>query len=231
MLIIVCQTFANDYIKLFPPKDRTEVANSVVKVDLTRNLGTSHYLSHVLLCGLVSLSTQISARLNPRLSAEVDQTVNEVIPACKDWTPVQIFPAFLRIVAIVSGNLFVGADLCRNEAYLATAIDFTNDITAGAAEIKRWPKWLRSFAMYFNLAPAVARGHAHRRRMQEFFEPLVATRRQLMKEGKEVPDDVLQWMLEKTMSNGILDVGHLTDMQLLLTLASIHTTSLSATAM
>lgn len=33
---------ANDQIKLFPPKDRTEVANSVVKVELTRNLGMKH---------------------------------------------------------------------------------------------------------------------------------------------------------------------------------------------
>lgn len=190
-----------------------------------------------MICGSVhvakspQLSPPPTARLNPRLSAEVDQTVSEVIPRCDDWTPLEIFPAFLRIVAIVSGNLFVGPDLCRDEAYLATAIDFTNDVTAGAAEIKRWPKWLRAFAVYFNLTPAVARGHAHRRRMQAFFEPLVAARRQAMSEGREVPDDVLQWMVEKTMSNGILDVGHLTDMQLLLTLASIHTTSLSATAM
>lgn len=137
----------------------------------------------------------------------------------------------LRVVAIVSGNLFVGPDLCRDEGYLKTAIDFTNDVTAGAAEIKRWPKWLRSFAVYFSLAPAVARSQAHRRRMRAFLGPLVEARRRLVREGKAVPDDVLQWMVEKTTENGITDVGHLTQMQLLLTLASIHTTSLSATGM
>lgn len=173
-----------------------------------------------------------AVRLNPRLSAEVDQTVKAEIPSSAEWTPVQIFPALLRIVAIVSGNLFVGPVLCRDETYLATAIDFTSDITAGAAELKRWPRWLRSTAVRLGLAPAVARSQAHRRRMRGFLEPLVEERRRRMRDGgAEVPDDVLQWMVEKTADNGILDVGHLTQMQLLLTLASIHTTSLSATAM
>lgn len=220
------QTFANEHLQLFPPKDRTEVANSVVKVELTRNLGTSPILEQA---GLPL--TQFAVRLNPRLSAEVDQTVTAELPACSDWTSVEIFPVLLRIVAIVSGNLFVGPDLCRHETYLSAAIDFTADCTAGAQEIKRWPSWLRSLVVYFKLAPAVNRTEEHRQRLRAFLEPLVQERRGLMREGKEVPDDVLQWMIEKTMEHGITDVGHLTQMQLLLTLASIHTTTLSATAM
>ncbi|KAG8162698.1 hypothetical protein KVR01_007176 [Diaporthe batatas] len=202
-------TFANDHIKLFPPKDRTEVANSVVKVELTRSL----------------------TRLNPRLSAQVENTINSEIPPCKEWTPLTIFPILLRVVAIVSGDIFVGPDYCRHEVYLASAIDFTNDITAGAAQIKRWPKFMRGLVVKLKLAPAVNRGQGHRRRMREFLEPMVAKRRQLMREGHPVPDDLLQWMVEKTGEHGITDVGHLTDMQLLLTLAAIHTTTLSATAM
>lgn len=174
---------------------------------------------------------QSLVRLNPRLSAEVDRTVNAELPGCSDWTPLQVFPILLRIVAIVSGNLFVGPDLCRHDVYLTAALDFTNDCTAGAQEIKRWPRWLRSFAMYFKLAPAANRSEEHRRRMRSFLEPLVDERRALMEEGKDVPDDLLQWMVEKTTEHGITDVGHLTQMQLLLTLASIHTTTLSATAM
>lgn len=34
-------SFADDHIKTFPPKDKTEIANKVVRVDLTRNLGRS----------------------------------------------------------------------------------------------------------------------------------------------------------------------------------------------
>lgn len=157
--------------------------------------------------------------------------MNAELPPSGDWTPLQIFPVLLRIVAIVSGNLFVGPDFCRHEVYLASAIDFTNDITAGAQQIKRWPKWLRSFVVYFKLAPAVNRSYEHRRQIQAFLEPIVEERRGWMKEGKAVPEDLLQWMIEKTAEHGISDIGHLTDMQLLLTLASIHTTTLSATGM
>lgn len=170
-------------------------------------------------------------RLNPRLSAQVENTINSELPPCNDWTPLTIFPILLRVVAIVSGDIFVGPDYCRHEVYLASAIDFTNDITAGAAQIKRWPKFMRSLVVKLKLAPAVTRGQEHRRRMREFLEPMVAKRRQLMREGHPVPDDLLQWMVEKTAEHGITDVGHLTDMQLLLTLAAIHTTTLAATAM
>lgn len=170
-------------------------------------------------------------RLNPRLSAEVDQTVHDELPGCEDWTPFPIFRVLLRVVAIVSGNLFIGPDLCRHEVYLASAIDFTNEVTAGAQQIKRWPKWLRGFVVYFRLAPAVNKSYEHRRRMQAFLEPLVVERREMLKKGKAVPEDLLQWMVEKTAEHGIYDIEHLTDMQLLLTMAAIHTTTLSATGM
>lgn len=192
--------------------------------------------------------SQRPVRLNPRLSAEVDRAVNDEIPAGGDWTPVRIFPVLLRIVAIVSGNLFVGPRACRDPAYLGAAIDFTADVTAAAAEIKRWPAWLRPLAARLpGLAPSVRRSQAHRRRLQALLAPMVEERRRrllLLRGGERgasgVPaddgdgdggDDVLQWMVEKTTDNGILDAGHLAQMQLLLTMAAIHTTSLSVTGM
>lgn len=33
------QAFANEYIGMFPPKERNDVANSVVKGELTKSLG------------------------------------------------------------------------------------------------------------------------------------------------------------------------------------------------
>ncbi|KAF3766428.1 cytochrome P450 [Cryphonectria parasitica EP155] len=188
---------------------RTEVANSVVKVDLTRNL----------------------TRLNPRLSEEVNKTVNAELPPCADWTSVPVFPVLLRIVAIVSGNIFVGPDLCRHEVYLASAIEYTKEVTTAAQEIKKWPKWLRSAVAYLELSPALKRSQEHRRRMKAFLEPIFQDRRQMMRNGQPVPEDLLQWMVEKTMEHEINNIEHITDMQLLLTMAAIHTTTLSATAM
>lgn len=200
---------ANDHIKLFPPKDRTEVANSVVKVELTRNL----------------------VRLNPRLSAEVEETISQELPAAEDWTAIPAFASLCRVVAIVSGNIFVGPDLCRHEAYLDSAINFTADTTAATHQVKAWPRWFRSSAVALGLCPAIQKARAHRQRMSKFLGPLVTERRQLLKEGKPVPDDMFQWIIEKAQKNGITELEHLASMQLLLTFAAIHTTSLTATAM
>jgi cytochrome P450 len=44
-----------------------------------------------------------------------------------------------------------------------------------------------------------------------------------------MPSDTLQWMLDKTEAEGITDVAVITNMQLLLTMAAIHTTTLTTT--
>lgn len=170
-------------------------------------------------------------RLNPRLSAEVDQTVNAEFPTCEDWTALPICSVILRVVAIVSGNIFVGPDLCRHEGYLNTALDFTTDTAAATFEVKRWPKWFRSTAVRLGLCPSIQTAQAHRRRLTDLFKPMVAERKALMEAGSAVPDDTFQWMLEKTIKHGIVNLQHLADMTLLIIFAAIHTTTLSATAM
>lgn len=177
------------------------------------------------------LSLASLVRLNPRLSEEVDQTVNAEFPACEDWTPLPIFSVILRVVAIVSGNIFVGPDLCRHEAYLNAALKFTTDTAAATQEVKRWPKWFRSTAVRLGLCPSIQNAQAHRQRLYDMFKPMVEERKALMEAGSPVPDDMFQWMLEKTTKHAIVDLQNLTDMTLLIIFAAIHTTSLSATAM
>lgn len=174
-----------------------------------------------------------AARLNPRLSAEVDKTVNSELPECQDWTPLQIVPILLRIVAIVSGNLFIGPENCRHEAYINSAIHFTTDCAAASAEVKRFPKWLRPIIVALGFVPSLGRIQGHRKQLHKLLAPMVNERRQLKKEGKPVPEDVLQWMVEKLdeAANGKMRMDHLVQCQLLLIVAAIHTTTLSATAM
>ena len=60
-------------------------------------------------------------RLNPIIAEEVDQSYREELPPCKDFTPVNIYGKLLRIVAKVSGRIFIGPELCRSEKYIDTA--------------------------------------------------------------------------------------------------------------
>lgn len=157
--------------------------------------------------------------------------MNAEFPACEDWTPLSIFNVILRIVAIVSGNIFVGPDLCRHEVYLNAALKFTTDTAAATQEVKRWPKYFRSAAVRLGLCPSIQKAQAHRRALFDLFKPMLEERKALMEADRPVPDDLFQWMLEKSMKHGIVNLQHLTDMQLLIIFAAIHTTTLSATAM
>ncbi|KAK3374752.1 cytochrome P450 [Podospora didyma] len=204
------KTFENKHVHLFPAKDKSTIVNNVVKSDLTRNL----------------------TRINPRFSVVVAQTVAEEMPPCSDgtWTPVVLSSVLLRIIAIVSGNIFLGPELCHEEEYMYCAIMFTMDLVAASAALKKWPSFLRSVAASY-LVPQVARVRDHRRRMKEFIKPVVEKRLKIIRSGDEEkrPDDLFQWMMEKAAAAGITDAGDLTDMLLLLLLAAIHTTSLAVT--
>lgn len=153
------------------------------------------------------------------------------MPPCKDWTPVDIFPMLLKLVAIISGNVLVGPDLCRHEVYLAAAINYTVDVTDAGKALKRWPKYLRRLVVLLNLEPAVSTTQEHRKRVRACLGPLIEERRRLLREGRPVPEDLLQWMIEKANEHNILDIAHITDMMLILIVASIHQTSMSTCGM
>ncbi|CAK7237381.1 hypothetical protein SCUCBS95973_009939 [Sporothrix curviconia] len=207
VLTAFMKVMENDYIHLFPCHHNTHIANSVVKKELTRSL----------------------AKINPALSRAVAETVASEMPAECDsgWTPVNINAVLLRMVAIISGHVFVGPELCRRPEYLDAAVNFTTDITMAVPIVKRWTKLIRPLAKYFE--PQLAKVQAHRARMRDFLAPVIAERKAKKARGDTMPEDTLQWMLDKTEAEGITDATELTNMQLLLTMAAIHTTTLTTT--
>lgn len=62
----------------------------------------------------------------------MDQSYREELPPCKDFTPVNIYGKLLRIVAKVSGRIFIGSELCRSEKYIDTAskLHLARDLSA-----------------------------------------------------------------------------------------------------
>ncbi|KAK3937790.1 cytochrome P450 [Diplogelasinospora grovesii] len=186
--------------------------NHVVKADLTRNL----------------------PRINPRLSEEVDRSVKTELPPCEDWTPIVINQALLRIVAIVSGHIFLGPELCRREEYLHASINYTVDVFKAVRALKKWPTVIRPFGAWFT--PELASIKEHKQRAKEFLIPIIQERRAMMARGEEMPDDMLQWMLEKsvpghnpTTETKMEDDAEMAFLQLTLSMAAIHTTSMTAT--
>ena len=81
------------------------------------------------------------------------------------------------------------------------------------------------------ILPDVVRLRTHREDVRRFLTPVIEERRRLKAAGEQLPDDTLQWLLNRAEDAGIIDLADITHMQLLLTMAAIHTTTLTATRM
>ncbi|KAH7025664.1 cytochrome P450 [Microdochium trichocladiopsis] len=179
--------------------------NHVIRSDLTHNL----------------------PRINHLLSKEVAQTVPEYLGKHREWTRVNINEKLLKMVAIISGHVFIGPQLNRDERYLDASINYTVDLFKAAGELQKWHRLIRPIGKYF--IPSVHQLHEQRRRAKEFLVPVVQKRRALREAGEEVPDDMLQWMIAKADKFNVSDDGDIAETQLTLSLAAIHTTTLTAT--
>lgn len=163
-------------------------------------------------------------RINGRLTEETARTVVEELGPCEDWTDVNVYSKLLRIVAIVSGNIFLGPQLCRTDEWVNSTITYTVDLFGSIGKLKQWRPWTRPIGQYF--IPELKSVHEHRRKARAFLAPVIAERRELMKGGKELPDDMLQWMMNKTAEFNLSD-DDLSVIQLNLSLAAIHTTTIT----
>lgn len=152
--------------------------------------------------------------------------MTEIFGDNKDWTPVVVYQRLLPIVAIISGNIFLGPDLCRSESYLHHSIHYTVDLFTAISKLSQWQWWTRPIGQYF--IPELKNVFEHRRKAREFLLPVIQERRRLMREGLEVPDDMLQWMLAKSDDYGLTD-DDMSEVQLNLSLAAIHTTTATIT--
>jgi cytochrome P450 len=150
--------------------------------------------------------------------------VNEILPGCEDWTEINLYSKILPIVAIVSGAIFLGPDLCRREEYVHSSINYTVDLFTAIPKLKLWNPWLRPIGKYW--VKELKSVEEHRSKAKEFLRPVIAERRQMAKDGKALPDDMLQWMLNKCQDFGLTDED-MAILQLNLSLAAIHTTSLT----
>lgn len=157
---------------------------------------------------------------------EVARAVDDELGQCKDWESTRIYQKLLRIVAIVSGHIFLGPELCRREEYLYASINYTVDLFAAVRKLKAWNSLVRPFVQYF--VPELAKIAEHRKKAREFLLPVIRERRETMKNGGEVADDMLQWMINKADEFKVSD-EELADTQLTLSLASIHTTTMTTT--
>lgn len=125
--------------------------------------------------------------------------------------------------------MFVGISLCRNEEWLNTSVKFTEDIFTNAIVSTLVPKFMSSFlaAWVFPYASRVAR---HRKIAHKYLAPIYAELLAKQASGSEEKpkEDVFSWMLGHASPKPELRTPEkLADFQLMLSMAAIHTTTIS----
>ncbi len=178
----------------------------------------------------------LQTKLTPNLGTfietieeELDFAIKKEFPPCgKTWTPVKIHPIVLRLVARISARIFVGFPLCRDEDWLDTSVHYTENVFRTVTAMRLFPKVLQPAVSL--LLPPAWKVPQNLKFAQSLIVPLVIERREAQKSGDpsyQKPNDLLQWMMDGADVNDG-QPNKLAHRQLLLTLASIHTTTMAA---
>ncbi|KAH8887497.1 cytochrome P450 [Thozetella sp. PMI_491] len=189
----------------FTPGPHAELLNTIIRTKLSHNL----------------------ARLVPQLKDELDYFVANEFPACEEWTPVKIQPLALRAISRLSGHAFVGRALNRNEAWMDTNTNFAVHVFVAVVKLQFFPAWLRPIGQY--LVSDLAQIRRDIAKARGMLQPIIEERLRDLEcggyNGEEKPDDFIQWLLESLPEEQRTDFVAQTELQLILSAASIHTTN------
>jgi cytochrome P450 len=163
------------------------------------------------------------------LGDEVDAAVRKYLPPCDDWTEVNINSKVMDIITKVSGRIFVGQDLSQDPEYLECGSMYTFVLFDAVRAIKLVRPWLRPFLV--PRLPEMKKLREMEKRAANYLQPIVRERLEAQKNDPnwQKPDDMMQWLLTRSVEKGEVSVEHLAKVQLGLIFAGIHTTTMTAT--
>ncbi|KAI1080681.1 ent-kaurene oxidase [Whalleya microplaca] len=164
------------------------------------------------------------SRMIPALKKEFQHIIAEEFPECQEWTPFKIQPFMIRTIARLSGRVFVGPTLNRSEEWMDININFAITAFIAVLKLQFFPPWMRPVAQY--LVSELATIEKDIAKAKAMVTPIIEERlRDSEVPGYEKPDDFCQWMLDALPEDQKRNYYIQGQIQLLLSAASIHTTS------
>lgn len=178
-----------------------------IKIDLTRNI----------------------KKVLEELQNESSYVIPKVVGPCEDWTEVSAYSSVLQIVAVISGRVFVGYPLCRDEQWVEMAITFTVACFSASAALLKIPSWIRPLVARW--APEVKLINTYRAMGTRLLKPIIEERIAAMKKDPNfvLPNDLIEFLMRNSDEQGKEDVAELAHHELLVSIAAIHTTSMNLT--
>ncbi|PVH82428.1 cytochrome P450 [Cadophora sp. DSE1049] len=182
----------------------------------------------------IDLTRHIASTLDD-LQEEIQYGFDKEFGPCEDWTPISLYGKMTRIVALLSGRVFVGRPLSREEEWIQATVMYTFYSMQAKDAVNAYHPSLRSIVAPF--IPELQNLKKFRRRGAELLMPIL--QQQLAKEDNEkiLRDDnadeqgtMISWILKHTAENRRSDPMVLGNNQMGLSMAAIHTTSMATTA-
>ncbi|OBT60670.1 hypothetical protein VE03_09880 [Pseudogymnoascus sp. 23342-1-I1] len=183
---------------------------SAIKIDLTRNLNN-------VLDGLQD---------------EARYAINSEFGPCEDWTPQPVYSKLTRIVALLSGRIFVGRPLSRDEAWVKATINYTWACVQASYACKRYSPYLRNFVGPY--LKEVKNLKKLRQEGADLLQPIMNHLLQKTESEKlsldgfdDEPGTFCSWILKYTNEKERASALHLANSQMAISFAAIHTTSMA----
>ncbi|KAI1213723.1 cytochrome P450 [Annulohypoxylon truncatum] len=216
-------------LRLVPP---TQLSAVKAQVD---NLG--HKWTHTTIMTESNLHFRvIQNKLIPELPKYLDIAKEELdyaweieIPHSKEWQEVNIQQVMRMLVARMSAKVFMGYPACRDVEWLNLSIDFSIDMFTAAFTLRMFPPY--THPVIAHLIPARYRINRNLKTAERIIRPLMdmhraAARKRAMGEQVDEDDTLLNWMMDHGDEKENVP-ENMSVRQAILTLASIHTTSIA----
>ncbi|KAL6351898.1 hypothetical protein LRP88_14710 [Fusarium phalaenopsidis] len=135
----------------------------------------------------------------------------------------------LDLIARLSSCVFLGAELCRNEEWLAITKSYSINTTAAGDLLRQFPSWLRPIACYF--IPQCLELQKQVKHARRVMAPVLQRRKEenefALAEGRPKPshNDTIDWLVEESRGSPYDPVGA----QLGFSVVAVHTTADLAT--
>ncbi|RDL34360.1 uncharacterized protein BP5553_07488 [Venustampulla echinocandica] len=215
------------------PETQVSFMKSVRDIFLYKHTGIGEDRPEIITAVKVDLTRHIASVLDG-LQDEIQYSMNKELGACEDWTSIVLYQKLVRIVALLSGRVFVGLPLSRDEEWLDSTIKFTIDAVAAADAIRKWNILLRPFVAPF--LPEIRRVKQHKARGGELLAPLLQEKLHASQNEKASSSKsgdqrgaFVSWVLRHTDEHERYDPRVLGVNQMVLSFAAIHTTTMATT--
>ncbi|KAF2198556.1 cytochrome P450 monooxygenase [Delitschia confertaspora ATCC 74209] len=230
--ILVLSNKYLDEIRLLPNTVLSSVASQVNNL-----VGKYTYASIMLESNLHTrvLQSQLTPNLGVYISkatVELEHSLKNDVPSSEGWIEVNIQSIVQTMVSRMSGAAFLGYPACRNQEWLKLSVKFSIDIFRTSFTLRMFPRFMHPLLAI--VIPSRYRIRQHIREAEKIIAPLILEHREKQTLGavakSSSPEDVtlLTWMLDNATGTEA-DPTEMANRQLILTLASIHTTSLAVT--